>query len=744
MLEKVIYFSLNTTRKTNFYEFIRHNGICFNPKFSFSLEGEEEELEDPRDLINLIEKDYKKDSIHVIIDYVSLFGKGKEENYSTVIRDIIMCYPEVQFLFDETYVKQENAKRKELCPEALEYNFLNFLFMKSPRFMKDLKNRMRPGFAIDPQKNGLDEYKYLSNVLAEYHQFDMAGFKKGNVEEQFILLLKGRNNMYDGSNLRHAIKEHKYKKVLHVKLNYSKLCESRGNNAAITVEEEYHQSMFNGYCLYANGYRVFPIMTATELLWINKQKQHLGHPLLIRDYDLQFIDENRCTSNIKDKNIFINVSLSEGQYHIERSANCCADVQCVVFNKMEKQNGDYNLEFDNDQNTHQKVSIKKTNSHDGNCKLTFVYEDGVASVIPKEVVIEYLEDNKGEYNIEFADVEDPNLENNTFQRRGAFHRSENEREIHQEPKDPQSLPHSIKIHKAIGKDGCYSLLDLEEIIEAKANEIDYIRGAKAFRDLEDGSVIGFVEFDIDNSYWKSFGTKNAITYFVSKGEESLSILEPKNDDSSVKAMNPQGKCLELKGLKKPLEGIYASMQLIPAVNERYKDSRDIDAFKTSREGGEHGCPLDIYGIARSMVQRAERYYKFGRPRLAALVAGEALEVLNGFHKSLMNQAYYILSVSENAMAMSLLGGNEEMLKKDVNIRLRKKVKEDVDRMIADPKDRYNLLYNIFNDCMLFCQEKEYFGAADEALSAMVHEKEGVRLGKWIGDKCKTIGSFFKE
>ena len=498
-------------------------------------------------------------------------GKGKEKNYSTVIRDIIMCYPEVQFLFDETFTILENEKRKLEGEDA--YSFLNFLFWNEPNTMKATGNEPLKGFK-----------KCLKSVIAEFHQFNLGkmdtlgGFSKNAVEKQFIFLLKGRNNMYDGSNLRHAIKEYKFTEKLHVKVNYATLSESRSEYAAVTVEEEYHQSMFNGYCLYANGYRVIPIMTASELRWINekyKNQEIANKPLLIRDYDLQFIDEDR---------------------------------------------------------------------------------------VPKT----------------------------------------------QEGK----------------------------------NEIDFIRKANKVYDSTNKIIQYTVLPNDDNPYWSGFDESK--TFFVSKGEEALR-LDLNYSKAMEESQDKEGNhFLKLRGIKKPLEGIYASMRLIPVVNERYNSSRDTDSFKTSREGGEHGCPLDIYGIARSMVQRAERYYKFGRPRLAALVAGEALEVLNGFHKSLMNQAYYILSVSENAMAMSLLGGNEEMLKKDVNIRLRKKVKEDVDRMIADPKDRYNLLYNIFNDCMLFCQEKEYFGAADEALSAMVHEKEGVRLGKWIGDQCKTIGSFFKE
>ena len=209
-------------------------------------------------------------------------------------------------------------------------------------------------------------------------------------------------------------------------------------------------------------------------------------------------------------------------------------------------------------------------------------------------------------------------------------------------------------------------------------------------------------------------------------------------------------------MKKQMEGIYASLRRIPCVKKRYDESREIGdddhmmiPFKISRtDSSGHSCPLDLYGIARSMVHRAEDYYQNGDNRLAALVAGEALEVLNGFHKSLMHKAYYIQAVAENAMAMSLLGGDEGVLRTDIKFRLRQKVVRDVERMIPnDEEDRYNLLYNIFNDCMLFCQQKEYFDAADEALSVMVHEKEGMSPADWINliiDKIEGIIALFKE
>lgn len=558
MNEKVVYFSLCRKRKASFYRYIKNYRICYEPKFSFELEGEKDRFLDPRDLIGLIERSSKKDSLHIIIDYVSCCDSGKETNYASVIRDIIMCYPEVQFLFDETFV------RKSKDPRNKNYSFLNFLFWKAE----------------------VDKDEVISSVLPEYHQFDLKDFDNQTVRNSFIQLLKGCNNMFDASNLRYAIKRIKFRK-LDVKRNYENLEDSRSCHAAVVVEEEYHQNMFNSYGLYANGFRVFPIVTATELLWINKivagkKLKEADCPLLLRDYDLQFVDENLVLSGVE----------------------------------------------------------------------------------------------KG----------------------------------------------------------------------ADENEIDYIRGAKELKPSRNYKLITKDVKGGANPYWRSF--KDDSIFFVSKGDANIEI-----DLGYEKAIEVghEGDSLLLRGLKKPLEGIYASVKKVESIKSRFIESRDKEKFNLRRQGDSgHSCPLDIYGIARLMVHRAEDYYRNGHNRLAALVAGEALEVLNGFHRSLMSKAFYIQSVAENAMAMSLLGGDENVLRDDINLRLNEKVKDEVKRMIPNEEDRYNLLYNIFNDCMLFCQDKEYFDAADEALSVMVREKDGITLVnffKFIWRKTKgtikTTCSLFK-
>lgn len=540
-MEKVVYFSLKDKNITNFDEITKT--LRYAPKYSFEVVHKEDGFNNLRDLIPLIEDCTNKESLHVIIDYESLKGDDVDENdCAKVLRHIIMAYPEVQFLFDET---KTNGK----C-------FLtDFLFKDKTndvKINKEFSDGME-GHVIDTKEFvvGKDNaVPLLIQVQPELHTICI-----DEEDDHFALLLvKGRNNLYDASNLRSTIKAVK-RCELRVIDNYRRLTQSRRNHMAVVVEEEYHQNMFNSYCLYANGYRVYPIITATELISRNKQEEKTPCAIYVRDYDLQFIDE--------------------------------------------KQSDYANVDY---------------------------------------------------------------------------------------------------------------------------NEVDWVRGAK--RNEDDKYVI--LERAI-NKYWSHFNDKHG--YFLTKGGDGIELkLDNADNRQSMRCKN-EDKTLVLNGMGKPIEGIYISVQKINEIKCRYQETRYLKKHNdycivTKRMGKDgHSVPLDIYGIARSMVQRAEKYYNDKKYRLAALVASESIEILNGFHPSLMKRAYYVQAVSENAMAMSLLGGEESKLIEDIDFRF-EIIKEDVKRMVVGKVDRKNVLNNIYNDCRIFCRDVEYLEAADEALSFLVHENEG--------------------
>lgn len=549
-MEQVVYFSLNKKNREKFHENV--NKLCYTPKYSFVI-VDAKRFKNLRDLIPLIDKCENRNSLHLIIDYKSL-GVIDTNECAKVMRHIIMAYPEVQFLFDETECQGKGFLTEFLFVDIIDKTDEDESFTV----------RVASTEAGDQAEIKTKAYynESHSEVLTIQVQSAIHTFRFKEDKECALFLVKGRNNLYDASNLRSALKAVK-RCELKVRDNYQKQTDSRRNNAAIVVEEESHQNMFNSYCLYANGFRVFPVITATELLEINKKSNESF--IVVRDYDLQFIDED------------------------------------------------------------------------------------LANITKKEID---------------------------------------------------------------GQKWC---------------KTDFIRGAKK---KEDGKFI--ILKDKDDLCWTSFNKENV--FFVSKGGDGLKIRLKWNRyfQKKQKHMKSKGKKLILRGKDKPMEGIYKSFQCVRVIEKRYKATRyrpGEDSYKivVKRQGEDgHSCPLDIYGIVYAMVKRAEKYYNDKKYRLAALVASESMEILNGFHPSLMKRAYYVQAISENAMSMSLLGGEESKLVDDINFRCRK-IKEDIKRMVPNRKDRTNVLNGIYNDCRLFCQQVEYHDAADEVLSFFVHENEGFRV-----------------
>ena len=133
-----------------------------------------------------------------------------------------------------------------------------------------------------------------------------------------------------------------------------------------------------------------------------------------------------------------------------------------------------------------------------------------------------------------------------------------------------------------------------------------------------------------------------------------------------------------------------------------------------------------------MIRRAEIYYNNRRFLLAALVSGEAMEILNGFHHRLMIKAYYLQAIAENAISMDVVGANEKYLAKDAQFRV-EKIKEDVERFYYgyEETSSRNVLNHIFSTCRQFCKEHEHFESEEVFLSAMGHLLEGLPITKLL-------------
>lgn len=217
-------------------------------------------------LAKIIDQQISISNLYVIIDYLSYieFNDGRikrdDKFYSTikVIQQTILQYPEVNFLFDQS---------ERLFPGNYEkINWKDILFNDS---------------VVEESK--IKEYK----IKVEY-SFHIFRREKG-----FILRELGYDNLFDGSNLRWALKKIYYKR-LSAKENFENLQKTRCESLAIVIDDEPRQSRFNGFALFLSGYHVIQVHSAHMLALLNNifklKPGNEEEKIIIRDFDLQFPD----------------------------------------------------------------------------------------------------------------------------------------------------------------------------------------------------------------------------------------------------------------------------------------------------------------------------------------------------------------------------------------------------------------------------------------------------------------------
>lgn len=189
------------------------------------------------------------------------------------------------------------------------------------------------------------------------------------------------------------------------------------------------------------------------------------------------------------------------------------------------------------------------------------------------------------------------------------------------------------------------------------------------------------------------------------------------------------------GQKFPISGIYQEFKRIVdefIKSENFPDllpqnskhrgfilPHDDSKIISERKGRNHTEPPNLSRHATEMIDRARKYFSEGKYIFAAVVSRSAIEYLNGFHQDLTLATYKLLSISENAIAMSVLGGDEKLLAKDARFRA-KLISDDVERLEPDSKLRKNILNQIFADCRKFCKETEHYDSEDVFISELAY------------------------
>lgn len=599
MHKQVLYFSVWPEHQKEFADMAEKEA----KKYDFQI-VEDESFSCASDLLLYLDGHHDiLRRLYVIVDYLPFLSDDfNYEIEAEAIGRAILGYPEVYFLFDESLVRKYNS--------GIDYSL--FLFAKNHSLSKGLVRR--------------------------HHLFDAK-----DTSNAFAALTSQKSNLFDGTNLRYCLKCYLYDAVLNVERhNFERIQSSRRDNLALCVEEERTQNRFNSYSLFANGFRVWPIMTATEL----------------KDYNEHFVQDN---SSLK-----------------------------VIFR-------DFDLQFP-----------------------------------------------------------DANPENN-----------------------------DLKIENA----------------KKDENLIDYIRGAKYWDKKESWSALEEdcnLNEDCHNHFWNKL--TRIPRHFISKGIDHVDLItserkylnERCNSNGTIENNIKYGLFSNnvghqyLRGMYKPITGIYYSFQCFDIIRKRYNESVRWDGFEekvkkierkqkkrnilkqtkdlnndeielqkkyyilTARKEHHHGVPLDIYDLTKGMIDRARKYQDNGKFVISAIVAQEVIEILNGFHESLMLKAYHIYAVSENAICMNLLGGNELWLQKDAYFRVNK-IEHDLKRMLARPNENddrkslhANIVNQIFSNCRQFCKQKEHFTSEAIFISAMGRWNEGYEIIDIYYEICVIVKKIIKE
>ena len=659
-IHKILYFSLNKESVKAFYDYNVRKRAC--EILSFRLfpqscgKGEKgpDNFSHASDLISFLEKKEKQNALphFIVIDYMSLSEPQSGDKADSVYRAreivlrAIIKYPEINFLFDETRNKYID-----------EFSFIDFLFV-------------------------YQKFNEEFDVVREYHTFKATP----DIKRTYEAIERGRDNLFDGSNLRYASRRY-IQKILKVnRYNFSLFQNSRRDSLALCVEEEQSQNRFNSYALYANGFRVLPVVTANELKYFNSEflEKYNNPNIIVRDFDLQFPDTEGKNEE---------VAIGEKKYKINE-VDCIRGLKFWEFKKDEKQTCPKGYE--------DKWYVPQSTELSYWSKLN-------------DIPVYFV--SKGVARFEFCKT----IEKQTKKRKDSINR------IDSPFQDKAVKQHVRGIKKPVS--GIYIPFHYIEEIKDRYKTFEILR-EKSFILREMQSLTKELQDKKNKTDSNDRDVNRLIRLFFEKYE----LEEKKWYEKSLWFLRLNW-LLKRSGLNRKTGVSKAKAEEIMK-NQAW-------VIDTSRENHDHGVPLDVYDLVKSMLERSRKYYENQNYIKAAVISSEVIELLNGFHEALMLQAYHILAISENAIAMNTIGGDERLLKEDTMFRI-KKIEQETDRILSRSKDegqtlidrkefQYNVLNQIFSDCRKTCKEKEHFKAEDCFISAMAHVNEGFTLRELIMD-----------
>lgn len=279
-------------------------------------------------------------------------------------------------------------------------------------------------------------------------------------------------------------------------------------------------------------------------------------------------------------------------------------------------------------------------------------------------------------------------------------------------------------------------LDKKDETQLDIYDVDLIRG---FKRIKKPSSEGYSWIDLRSSnssltavdenpiphYCWDMEAENGKIYCISQGNDGLEI------DCTTSSWIIKEDTLKAPGITKPLNGVFHSLRSSKIVADVIASTRldpktDEHNYKPQKQRikNQHSLPLDLYNIARPLINRAIDYYNSKQFYLASVLAQDAIEIINCFHVGLTLEAYLLHAKSENAIAMNMLGCNEEKLAKDCEIRI-EIIKYDIYRLVNNStQNPKNVLNQIFSDCRQYCHEKEHFQSEEVFIDAMAKLNDG--------------------